>query len=107
MEGERLYPNIAYFKLAKEMPSAKVGTEVIISDADGNENLIIHEMSEDGLCAFGEGIKLDIGFAKRYPEWFTAITKEEHIKNCKNNTIEWFMKKGKTREKAEQLYEQM
>ena len=106
MHGKILYPNIAYFTLAKELPSAKIGTMVTIIDADGREHLYIPEMSEDA-CAIGDGIQLDIGFAKRYPEWFKAVTHEEHSKICKENTIKWAMDKGKTREQAEKIYEMM
>lgn len=76
MKGKELYPNIAYFKLAKELPSAKVGSEVVICDADGRQCLHINEISENGV-AFGEGISFDIGFAKRYPDWFIPVTEED------------------------------
>ncbi len=102
-----LYPNVAYFTLAKEMPSAKIGTMVTIIYADGRECLFISETSEDGRCAIGNGIQLDIGLAKRYPEWFKAVTHEEHSKICKENTIKWAMDKGKTKEQAEKIYEMM
>ena len=106
MKGEILYPNIAHFVLAKEMPSAKIGTIVTIADNDGSERLYINEFTEDGVC-FGEGISLDIGFAKRYPEWFTPITKEEHYKKCNESAVNYFISKGRTREVAERLVQEM
>jgi hypothetical protein len=94
MNRETLYPNINHFTLTREMPSANIGDDVIIVDAD-SQYLRINE------------IILPFDFAKKYPEWFNAVTKEEHYNVCKENTINWFMNKGRTREQAEKMFETM
>jgi hypothetical protein len=102
MEGKFLYPGIAYFVLAKDMPSAKAGSIVDICDADGRSCLLLNDETEEGTIT-GERIEFGIGYAKRYPEWFMPVTDEERLTKCKENDIQYLMSKGKTREQAELL----
>jgi len=94
MNAPLLYPGIDYFTLAKEIPSGKVGDVVTIIDADGRE------------CLFINQVEFALDYAKKYPEWFTPVTQEEHLKICKENTILYIMENHKkNREEAEVLYE--
>ena len=92
MESEKLYTNIAYFELAKEMPLSPIGSQVIICDADGRECLIVN------------GIEMPIDTAMKEPDWFTPISKEEHIKMCHENLIKFLMADGKSKEDAEEMW---
>jgi hypothetical protein len=98
MEGKRLYPDYAYFELAKELPSAPVGTTVTIIDADGRECLVVH----------GElFIELNINMANEYPEWFIPVTHEEHANKCKQNTIDFYMSRGMSKDQAMSAFDNM
>lgn len=55
MEGKRLYKDIIYFMLAKELPGCVIGSMVTIIDADGRE------------CLKCNGIEMDISLAKNIP----------------------------------------
>jgi len=95
MTGKELYPNVHHFRLNKELPGCKIGDMVLICNADGRENLSIN------------GIEMSIDCAQKNPDWFLAITFEEHLIDCKENTIKYLMKeKQKTRAQAEILYGQ-
>jgi len=95
MTGKELYPNVHHFRLSKELPGCKIGDTVNIYDADGRECLSIN------------GIEMTIDYAQKNPDWFLAITFEEHLIDCKENTIKFLMKeKQKTRAQAEILYGQ-
>ncbi len=96
MTGKILYPKIVYFELAKDFLTAKAGDPVTISDSDGSECLYI-----------GNDIKLSIDMAIKCPEYFIAVDEEEHAERCKRSAIRHFMNKGKTYEKAQELYEKM
>jgi hypothetical protein len=88
MEGKRLYPSIAYFELAKEIPLSPIGSKVIICDADGRECLVVN------------GIELPIDTAIKEPDWFTPISIAEHYEMCYENSIVFLMARGKSREEA-------
>jgi len=93
MTGKELYPNVHHFRLSKELPGCKIGDTVQIDDEETNERLIIKK------------ITLPIDCAEKNPDWFLAITFEEHLKDCKENTIKYLMKeKQKTRAQAEIIY---
>lgn len=103
MEGARLYPGIAYFTLTKDLPGCKEGTIIQISDADGREELYAFDTPIDpnDQMQLGVGIRFRINYAIRYPDWFKAVTQEEHLAICKTNTILYYESKGKTRQEAE------
>ena len=95
MTGKELYPNVHHFRLSKELPGCKIGDIVQIDDEETNEKLLIKE------------IRLPIDCAQKNPDWFLAITFQEHLVDCKENTIKFLMKeKQKTRAQAEILYGQ-
>lgn len=94
MKGSELYPGIVYFKLAKEMPLSPVGSTVSIFDTADRKYLYIN------------GIEMPVDTAIKQPEWFIAVGLEEHQRNCKNSSIEYFMDKGLSRKDAERLWEE-
>ena len=93
MKGEELYPNIVYFELAKEMPLCKIGSQVTICDADGRE------------CLWVNGIEMPIDLAIQAPDWFVAVDEDKYQKMCYENSIQYFMLKGKSREDAKKIVE--
>lgn len=97
MTGKELYPNVHHFKLSKELPGCKVGDVVSICNVNdaGKECLSIN------------GIEMAIDYAQKNPDWFSPATFEEHLNDCKENTIKFLMKeKNKTRAQAEVIYNQ-
>jgi hypothetical protein len=93
MESEKLYPNIVYFELAKEMPLSPIGSQVMFSrDVGGMEYLMVN------------GIEMPIDTAMKHSDWFTPISKEEHIKKCHENSIAFLMAEGKSKEDAEEMW---
>ena|ERR1035437_11019284 len=95
MTGKELYPNVHHFKLSKELPGCQIGDTVSICDADGRENLSIN------------GIEMPIDYAQKNPDWFSPASFEEHLNDCKENTVKFLMKeKNKTRAQAEVIYNQ-
>ena len=76
MESKRLYPNIVYFELAKEMPLSPIGSQVdFFRDVGDMEYLFVN------------GIEMPIDTAIKQPDWFTPISKEEHKKKPENKTF--------------------
>ena len=92
MEGKRLYPNIVYFELAKEMPLCPIGSQVIIWYEDDSECLMVN------------GIKMPIDTAIKHPDWFTPISNQEHYYTCYENSIIFLMSRGKSREEARNIW---
>jgi hypothetical protein len=93
MYGSILYPNTSHLLLEKELPGCNIGDVVTIIDADGRECLKIND------------IEMPIDCAMKHPEWFKHVSYEEHLKNCKNNTVAYLIQKGKSKEQAEKMYE--
>ena len=91
MGAETLYPGIVYFELAKEMPLCPVGSQVCICDADGREHL------------WCKDIIMPLDTAIKQPDWFVAIDEPEQLRRCYENTIEYLMKKGKSRSEAKHI----
>ena len=93
MEGKRLYPNIVYFELAKEMPLSPIGSQVdFFRDVGDMEYLFVN------------GIEMPIDTAIKQPDWFTPISKEEHKKKCRENSIAFLIAEGKSKEDAEGMW---
>ena len=93
MESEKLYPNIVYFELAKEMPISPIGSQVMFWRGFGDSEYLMVN-----------GIKMPIDTAMKQPDWFTPITKEEHKKKCRENSIAFLIADGKSKEEAEEMW---
>jgi len=88
MLGEYYYPEIQYFQLTKDIPSAEAGDIVTIIDADGRECLLINR------------IEMPIETAKNHPEWFSPVTKKTHVEQVKSSLLKHYMSLGKTEAEA-------
>ncbi len=83
-----LYPNIAYFRLAKPMPLCPIGSTVFIRDADGRQHLRCND------------IELPFDTAINEPDWFTPVSISEYEEEFKEASIQYVIERGKTREQA-------
>ena len=75
------------------MPLCPIGSQVELAiDTDGREYLEVN------------GIEMPIDTAIKQPDWFTPISKEEHKKKCRENSIAFLIAEGKSKEDAEGMW---
>ena len=91
--NERLYPNIIYFNLKRDLMGCPKGTQVTF----GIDRMCIQARN---------GIDLPPDFAIYHPEYFKGITSEVHRQIFKKRTIKYFMEQqGRSRKQAAELWE--
>lgn len=69
---------IVYYRLLKELPGAEVGD--IVKKCYGFDTCFVVEKSDT---------RFPIAYAEIYPNWFEPVSKEEHMKMCKENFIKY------------------